>query len=75
MTKADTIKSLIERVYGKVGTEPNQFEYEVWQDHHAVCQVINEGEGTIRLLTESSANKLIDKLETLLSFKRYIETK
>jgi len=75
MTKVETIKSLIEKVYGKVGTKPNQFEYEVWQNHHAVCQVVNEGGGTVRLLTESSANRLIDKLETLLSFKRYIETK
>ena len=72
MTKEQRINALIEKLYGKIGHEKGCFYYESWLNHKAVVEVVNDGGGVRTLLTDNTPTALLDKLEAIAEYKKFL---
>ena len=74
MATEKQVKELAKYVYGKeIGHQEGMIAYEIWENHHAIIKIVNDGGGSTDLLCETSKAKLYDKLQTLASYKRQLQ--
>ena len=73
MTKTERIEKMITYLFGEVGHAKGNFYYEVWLNHHAVVQVVNDAGGCTDVITASTPTKLIEKLDAISNAKRFLK--